>query len=104
MVLVWLSTLVVFWGSILVAMFLMSLNPMAARHYRHMTKSSYIGIFGFFVLYTVVIIADGGCIPDQLMILWPVVSGFALCLTPFAMKSTEVDPVLDKLDGEEKQS
>jgi len=104
LVLTWLSTAVVFWGSLLVAMFLMCLNPMSARHRRHMTPAAYVGMVGFFLLYTFVLIVDGGSIPDQLLVIWPTMTGLAMCLTPFVMRAKEVDPTLDKLDSEEKQS
>jgi hypothetical protein len=82
----------------------MCLNPMSARHRKHMTPSLWVGAVVFLIIYTVLLIADGVSIPDQLLIIWPVLMGIAMCLTPFAMRAAGVDPVLDKLDSEEKQS
>ncbi|EPE24119.1 hypothetical protein GLAREA_07969 [Glarea lozoyensis ATCC 20868] len=104
LVVVWLSTVVVFWGSMLVAMFLMCMNPMSPRHRKHMTPSAWVGMVVFVTLYAVVLIADGISIPDQILVIWPVIMGVAACLTPFAMRAAEADLVLDKLDSEEKQS
>jgi hypothetical protein len=104
MVLVGLSALVVSCGSMVVAMFLMSMSPLSARHWKHMTPAAWIGVFAFIVLYFFALMADGGSIPDQLLVIWPILVGLGLCLNTFAMKPKAVDPAFDKLDSEEKQS
>jgi hypothetical protein len=85
-------------------MCLMCMSPLSARHCKNMTPAAWVGAFALIIVYTFVLVADGGSIPDQLLIIWPVIAGLGLCFTPFAMKSKVVDPALNKLDSEEKQS
>lgn len=75
------------------------MNPMATRHWRHMTASVWSGFFAFFV--AIMMLAVYNPLGDLIFVFWPVMTGLVICGVSLCMDMQEGEGLI-RLDIEEK--